>query len=142
MKFIKLLLTLSVSLLLFSCGNQVTTSGSPISALKTNSIYLVCDRELDSQEVHNSIKRELQSSGLRVIDLRDKKNPQVSGLILHYEDTWGWDLVTLIRDLDVRIIDGKTNRVISKAHYKQKATWPYPSVDKVVQTTFEKMKQP
>ncbi|MGJ8672635.1 hypothetical protein [Rubritalea sp.] len=122
MKHIKLIVSGTLCLLMASCGHQVTASGTPISASQTKTIHLVCDRELDSQEVHNAVKKELTNSGFRVINLEDNTSAQPSGTTLHYRDEWGWDLVTLIRELDIKVVDNNRNTTLSTAHYTQLST--------------------
>lgn len=140
MKYIKLLLILLLSSWLVSCGHNVTASGVAIPKGKGKKIHLVCDRELDSAEVHDAVKNELHQSGYQVVDHQSKPPANVDGVILHYHDVWSWDMVTLIRTLDVKIVDGRSKYTISQAHYLQKATWPYPEVDFVVKTVFDKMR--
>ena len=136
MKYIVLLL---LSTFLISCGHDVTSTGSPVSS-QSSTVYLVSDRKLEGQEVHQAIASELGRMHYKVIDLKDDKARKVNGLVVHYHDVWGWDLVMLIRSMDIRIVDGQTGKTLSTTSYKQKATWPYPEVETVVADMFTEIR--
>lgn len=140
MNSIKLLSCCLLSFFIVSCGNQIEVTGRPIPSSTVNTVHLVCDHELDGLEVHNAVKNELKKSGYRVVDLKSNQHSKVNGPVLHYNDVWGWDMVTLIRSLDVKIVDGKSGYIISQAHYKQLGTWPYPEVNVVVKSLFDEMR--
>ena len=141
---IKLSFLATTSLLFVSCGHSIKTSGNPIPH-EVKKVYLVSDRSLDSDEVHNEIKKQLQKSQYDVVDLRDNKHEKVNGVVVHYNDIWGWDMSMLIRDLNINIMHGESNRKISSTVYHQ--TGPqggsikYPSIEYVVSKTFDRMRQ-
>jgi len=127
------------SLFLISCGHQIKSTGIPIPS-NTSTVYLVSEHELDSLEVHHAVANELRKSHYKVVDLKDNTSKKVNGTIVQYNDVWGWDLVTLIRSMDVTIKEGNSGKTLSTTRYFQKATWPYPSVQQVVSDIFTEMR--
>ena len=138
MKYLAFSLSLLTSLLLISCGHQVKTSGIPIPS-NTSTVYLVSEHKLDSPEVHPAVANQLRRS-YRVIDLKDNSRRKVNGTVVQYNDVWGWDLVTLIRSMDIKVKEGRTGKTLSTTTYQQQATWPYPSVKQVVSDIFTTMR--
>ena len=136
MKHIILIL---LSAFLISCGHNVKTSGVPIPR-DTSTVYLVSENKLDSTEIHNAVANELRRSNYNVVDLKDDTSRKVNGTIVKYYDVWGWDLVMLIRSMDIKVIEGRTGKTLSTTSYQQKATFPYPSVKEVVSDMFTEMR--
>ena len=135
----KYITSLLLSAFLVSCGHNVKTSGLPIPK-NTSTVYLVSDKKLDSQEVHKAMVNELRRSNYKVIDLQDNTSKKVNGVVMHYNDVWGWDMVMLIRSMDIQVKEGKTGKTLSTTSYLQKGAWPYPSVQEVVSRMFTEMR--
>ena len=103
-------------------------------------VYIVSDRPIDDYTIHNAITSELQKRGFRVIDSGNKE-PQLpkNALILHYMDTWFWDVIMYLRVLDIRILDGNNSEIMATAKFKNGPIHSYANPQRVVSDLFEDM---
>ena len=135
---LRLLLLLSISFLV-SC-ETTGSSGRSISKQGSKAVYIVSDRPIDDYTIHNAITSELQKRGFRVIDSGNKE-PQLpkNALILHYMDTWFWDVIMYLRVLDIRILDGNNSEIMATAKFKNGPIHSYANPQRVVSDLFEDM---
>lgn len=116
------------------------SSGRPVGKYGSKTVYLVSDRPIDDYSIHSAITVELQKRGFRVIDSGNKAptSPK-NALVLHYMDTWFWDMAMYLRFLDIRILDGKSSEIIATAHFKNGPIHTFPAPQRVVADMFADM---
>ena len=132
------ILLASISFLV-SC-ETTGSSGRSVSKHGSKTVYVVSDRPIDDYTIQSAIASELQKRGFRVIDSGDK-SPSLpkNALVLHYMDTWFWDVAMYLRYLDIRIIDGNNSEIIASAKFKNGPIHTFANPQRVVSDLFKDM---
>lgn len=127
--------------LLISC-ETTGSSGRSVSKHGSKTVYVVSDKPIDDYTIQSAITAELQKRGFRVID-SGSKSPKLpkNALVLHYMDTWFWDVVMYLRVLDIRILDGNSSEIVATAKFKNGPIHSYANPQRVVADLFEDMDQ-
>lgn len=63
------------------------------------------------------IRRAFEAHGYSVTSGRQEEIPRIVDLIVFYSDTWKWDFKMFLRELTVRVLDGRTKVVLAVGKY-------------------------
>lgn len=121
---------------LSGCATVKTTVSRPIPFKEP--VTVISDRELDDWKIHNLIVSQLQSRGYQVRDGGDAKtNPATT--VFRYNDRWSWDIIMFLRNLDVRLVDGKTGDIYASGGYAAGLFHLLPASSSATQDIFENL---
>jgi hypothetical protein len=114
-----------------SCSATYTASGR---VTKKGSVQITHNAE-DSGDagVKAAIKTELIKRGFTLTESAQ------SDLIARFSDTWRWDVLMYLSNLEISLTDRRTNQELATGRYRNAAVHTYPSVKNVVPLIFAKL---
>jgi len=131
-----LVATILCSLASASCSNIIGAHASKGALAKRQTATIVVHTD-DSgdEEILLTVKQGLVARGFPVV------HGQQAPLLVKVSDTWRWDWKMYLKELDIIIIDTKTNTQKAHAYYRNSPWHKYPSRTWVVQQMFHQMDQ-
>lgn len=130
------LLALTVALLpLVSCTSSIRADGAKGALSRYSTAVIVVDPDDSGDSVcKKSIERELQMRGIQTT-----KDAAKADLKVEMSDTWYWDIVMYLLELDVAFLDAKNGEIRARANYRNSPLHGYPSRSGVVHRLFQKL---
>jgi hypothetical protein len=130
------LFALIVALLpLVSCTSSIRADGARGALSRYSTAVIVVDPDDSGDAVCKKwIERELQTRGIQTT-----KSPEKADLKVEMSDTWYWDIVMYLLELDVAFLDARTGEIRARAHYRNSPAHGYPSRSAVVERLFQKL---
>jgi hypothetical protein len=80
-----------------------------------------------------AVERELRSRGFQIA------SGGGTGLQVNMIDTWRWDVVPYLRELDLIFMDANSGVMKAQAHYRNSPFHGYPSQSRVVERLFREL---
>ena len=119
-----------------SCTSTYRVNGSTGALAQGGTARIVVNSD-DSGDAscRRAVERELQSRGFRVAD--DAK----ASLTVKMIDTWHWDVVMYLLELDLVFTDASSGSLRAQAHYRNSPFHGYPSQSDVVEKLFLELDQ-
>jgi hypothetical protein len=119
-----------------SCTSTYRVNGATGALAQGGTARIVVDPD-DSGDAscRRAVERELRARGFRVAD--DAK----ASLTVKMIDTWRWDIVMYLLELDLVFTDASTGSLRAQAYYKNSPFHGYPSQSDVVEKLFLEMDQ-
>lgn len=114
-----------------SCTSTYRAEGARGALAKRETARIVVDAD-DSGDAlcRRAVERELRTRGFQIAD-----NGSAS-LSVKMMDSWHWDIVMYLLELDLVFTDANTGAMKAQAHYRNSAFHGFPSQSGVVEKLF------
>jgi hypothetical protein len=136
MKNILISIFLGCSFFLTSCATTIDAFYSPQAAqFIVKSIYLVNKNE-ESKEMDERIKKELEKRNIKVLVGPDSNTTKAEDAVMKYTESWKTELTTNLDALDIILFD-KKGELIASSHWKNSKFSTLASVSSLVSDSLE-----
>lgn len=121
-----------------SCSSTAQSSGvsGSLAGFTTASVEVKEDYSGDPT-LRRAITDQLRMRGLKAADATSAASGK--HLVVRYADSWTWDIVMYLRELDIDFIDAKTGSSLATTCYQNSFIHSYPDQHEVVSRLFKDM---
>jgi hypothetical protein len=109
---------LFIGLMALACAG---TSAEPLSsaAREPGVVYFVENHGQDQRNLEQIIAGIIAARGIEVTAGGPGQRPPNATFIVTYEDRWGWDMRTFLRDIKIDVHEAKTGQVVGTSRSYQ-----------------------
>lgn len=128
--------SLTLLILASSCTSTSQSSGTAgaLAGFTTASVEVKEDYSGDPT-LRRAITDQLRMRGLKAADTKSAAGGR--HLVVRYADSWTWDLVMYLRELDIDFVDAGTGSSLATASYQNSFIHSYPDQHEVVSRLFK-----
>ena len=117
-----------------ACTSTYRVDGGPGAlAKRTTARVVVSADDSGDASCRRAIERELRARGFQTGESGKES------LAVKMVDTWRWDIVMYLMELDLVFSDSESGAMKAQAHYRNSAFHGYPSQSQVVEELFRQL---
>lgn len=134
MKTRRFILALFCSLACASCASPYRIAGARAALTGGGTATVgVAPGDSGDELALRTVEEELGARGFNIVDHDSAR------LVVTMADTWRWDEIMFLRDLDLTFTEQATGAVMAEAHYRHSQFHGYPTQTSVVQRLFKNL---